>query len=392
MKNYLSFATALFLGTVKGNNQIPKVNNSAFVKGTIDKKLKESHHNSQVPKYYNDASNGVTNIQRFNSNVQPDSGHKPVYHKPAQRDHSRDGERKRSRDSAHFRKAVPSHDHDIVRTVSFSPVNHKPLDNKHTKKRYSTHSRDKARVHNQDLVDMNHHDYYQMKIEDKQKIYKKSNQNPLVTGPKHFQKHHLGECRICRYQGIQNKCWWTGSEWEWGNENEHDGTSDHSFLTSIRTDHQLWTSPDDDGDSGSDVTNIKLGKCDGKHFVDFKSTPKMKVFTASNGIKKSYNKGKDFEITTYEPKSHFIFQEDDQIQMVAKDNHQAKIKNKMNSNKRYKSQEKYQSKKVEEQMNRAISKNNTKFNGKFNRDLIKGSDADKAKKSHHHHRHTDHSD
>eukprot|EP00347_Sterkiella_histriomuscorum_P014352 403361200 len=384
MKNYLSLASALLLGAVKGNNQILKVDSS----GTIDKKLKESHHNSQVPKYYNDASNGVTDIQRFNSNVQPDSGHKPVYHKPAERDHSRDGQRKKSRDAAHFRKAVPSHDHDIVRTASFSPVNHKLLDNKHTKKRYSTHSRDQAKVHNQDLVDMNHHDYYQLKIQHNHKQQKKSGQNPIVSDKRvgDYQPH-LGECRICHYEGRQNRCWWTGSDWEWGNENEVDYTSDHSFLTSVLTDHQVWTSPDDDGDSGSDITNIHLEECDWQHHVVFVVQATQKVFKTSDGVVKSYNKAQDFTVKTYEPKSFFTFQEDDGAHPISKEQPKSKKSKNIKTNKRYESKDRFRSEKVEKQMDQAINKNKTKFNGKFNRDLIK---ADKTKKKPHHHHHHKH--
>ena len=34
-----------------------------------------------------------------------------------------------------------------------------------------------------------------------------------------------------------------GQEWEHANWNEHDGTGDNSWLTSVETDGQLWTSP-----------------------------------------------------------------------------------------------------------------------------------------------------
>eukprot|EP00347_Sterkiella_histriomuscorum_P010725 403375161 len=271
MKNYLSLASALLLGAVKGNNQILKVDSS----GTIDKKLKESHHNSQVPKYYNDASNGVTDIQRFNSNVQPDSGHKPVYHKPAERDHSRDGQRKKSRDAAHFRKAVPSHDHDIVRTASFSPVNHKPLDIERSSA--------------------------QVRFPSTQNKKEVNTQFPKVSRQEYNVNPQLAECRYCHYEGKWNMCWWMGSSWDWGNENENDGTSDHSQLTSVETDHQQWTSPDDD-DSGSDMTWIQLQQCDGHHHV-----------WVENGGRYTYTVDDGYgvvNVKSFEAKSSYQFAED----------------------------------------------------------------------------------
>jgi hypothetical protein len=51
-------------------------------------------------------------------------------------------------------------------------------------------------------------------------------------------------------------CWFDGSTWEWENFNEPDGTSDHSWLTSVSTDFKLLTSIEDDLSNGSHEDEI----------------------------------------------------------------------------------------------------------------------------------------
>jgi hypothetical protein len=52
----------------------------------------------------------------------------------------------------------------------------------------------------------------------------------------------------------QGTCYWTGSEWEWENIYEPDGTPDSSPLTSIDTDMRKYTSPSDGPSSPSQNT------------------------------------------------------------------------------------------------------------------------------------------
>ena len=65
----------------------------------------------------------------------------------------------------------------------------------------------------------------------------------------------LHQIAVCRFGGFVGYCWYDGSEWEWQNFMEPDGTPDQSLLTSVDTDYIYATSPSDDYSGVSEDTD-----------------------------------------------------------------------------------------------------------------------------------------